>query len=125
VSGETTVVYLAHPYASDPERNVRRITRLGKEILRLSLDGELRRRYLPVIPHLLLSFFSEGTNPAVRPLTESLSCRLVAGCDELWLMSETISKGMQLEIAAAEQQGMPIHDWVVVTGHIPGLLAVK
>jgi hypothetical protein len=124
MEAKPTVVYLAHPFASDPVRNLNRVTRMARLLVKLSLAGTLPKFYAPFVPHLALSVYDEDASPSIRPITEALSVRLVQSCDELWLASEVISAGMQLEIAAAEQCGMPILGWTDILGLVPQLADV-
>ena len=102
------LVYLAHPFISAPQKNFRKINAIARKIIKIQLNYRKRIKYVPFVPHNILSVFTEQENPALRPITENLSCRLVSFCDELWICSPIISAGMQLEIKEAKQRKIKI-----------------
>lgn len=116
-----TVVYLAHPFTGNHKQNVRRVTQIAKQIINASEKGTTSSFYAPLVPHLLLSTYSEDTNPSIRKITEALSTTLVRASDELWVVSPTISPGMKLEIETAVNAGVPVRQWTEVLGIIPKL----
>lgn len=116
-----TVVYLAHPFTGDHKQNVRRVTQIAKDIIIASEKGATSSFYAPLVPHLLLSPYSEEINPKIRKITEALSAALVRTSDELWVVSPTISAGMKLEIEAADAAGLPVRQWFEVIKIIPEL----
>ena len=119
--GAPLLVYLAHPFTGDPAGNLDRVTRLARRIIDLSMHGSLAHRYAPIVPHLLLSVFAEDSTPHLRPITEIISARLVECCDELWVLSHTVSAGMRLEISAANSAGIPVVPWSELLAKIPEL----
>jgi hypothetical protein len=118
-----TLVFLAHPFANDPVRNVERVVRIARLIVRLSLDKALPKVCAPVVPHLALSVYDEDQNGLVRPITEIVSQRIVSACDELWLVSPQTSAGMRLEMEAARVAGIPVLGWADVVRLVPQLSA--
>lgn len=101
-------VYLAHPFISNPKFNIQRINEIAKIIVHVQMKQVGTVEHIPLVPHNLLSVFSEEQNPNLRPITEEVSQRLIAFADELWLCSSVISKGMTLEIEAAKRKRIPI-----------------
>ena len=91
------IVYVSHPLACNPARNVKRVRRIVQEIA--------AARDLPIAPHLYLTqFLSEESG---RDLAIEMCLRLVGLADELRVYGEP-SHGMQLEIAEATVRGIPI-----------------
>ena len=113
------IVYLAHPFTGNMQANLRRVEKIAQNIITLSLKGSFSHFYAPLIPHFLFSVFNEERNPEIRPITEALSSRLVQTCDELWIVSYQISRGMQLEIQAANDAGIPIKKWPEILKLLP------
>ncbi len=119
--GEMLIVYLAHPFTGSPPENIERVTRIAKRIISYSHRENISPFYAPVVPHLLLSVYSEESNPGIRHITEELSLALVRASDELWIVSDTISDGMKLEIEAARATDIRVRDWSEVQKLIPDM----
>jgi len=124
-TSDVVLVYLAHPFASDPIGNVERVRQIARLIVRLSLQKALPRLYAPVTPHLILSVYDEDQDGSIRQITEKVSQRVVSTCDELWLVSPHISAGMHLEIKAAQNARIPILDWAAVARLVPQLIPLQ
>lgn len=91
-------VYVAHPFAGDAAANVERIRAICKAIV---ADG-----HLPIAPQLYLpAFIEEATD---RELALRLCLELVACCDALWFYGTHVSPGMEREISAAQEHGIPV-----------------
>jgi hypothetical protein len=105
------IAYLAHPFSGDPENNLLRVKNIARQLVQKLSNKTLECHYVPFVPHLLLSVFDEENNPDIRSVTEKLSSTFVQMCDELWIASPVISFGMNLEIATAQQNKIPIRDW--------------
>lgn len=102
------LVYLAHPYISDPQNNVELVNKIAKKIISAQIVPSGNMEYIPFVPHNVLSVFSESDNPQVRGITEELSRRMVTFCAELWICAPTISEGMAIEIEVAKEIQIPI-----------------
>ncbi len=113
------VIYLAHPFTGNPLENVQNVTRIARYIIHLSENGHLPHFYAPLVPHLALSVYAEDNNPKIRSTTEALSQAMVCACDELWIVSPTISSGMRLEIATAKKEGIPVRKWTELAQILP------
>lgn len=91
-------VYVAHPFAGDVAANVERVRAICKAIV---AEG-----HLPIAPQLYLpAFVDEGTD---RELAIRLCLDLVGCCDALWFYGASISPGMEREISAAQERGIPV-----------------
>ena len=92
-----SVIFVSHPFASDPVRHARRVAGIARE---LALAG-----HLPLTPQLYLpAFIDEVTE---RDLALRLCMRLVALSDEVRVYGEP-SEGMRLEIAEARRLGITV-----------------
>ncbi len=109
------IVYLAHPFTSNPKANLYRVNLIAQRIIQLSKEDLFPYFYTPVVPHLMLTVFNEEVNQDIRPITEALSSRLVQACDELWVVSPEISSGMKIEISVAESIKIPVRNWPELT----------
>jgi hypothetical protein len=91
-------VYIAHPYAGDVAANVERVRAICRTVV---AEG-----HLPIAPHLYLpGFIDEEID---RELALRFCLELVACCDALWLYGTRISPGMEREISAARERGIPV-----------------
>ena len=103
VTGRPVLVYVAHPFASDPEGNKARAAEVCRRI------ASEYPNVVPVCPLLAFSFLRE---PVERELALSFCLALLERCDELWLAGEwEKSEGCWLERKKAEQLGMPIREF--------------
>lgn len=99
------VVYVAHPYASDPEGNVLRAAAVCREIVHRYPD------VVPVCPLMMFRYLSED-GPAERGRNLAYCLALLERCDELWLAGEWYySEGCLLEWERALQLGLPIQEY--------------
>jgi hypothetical protein len=91
-------IYVCHPYANDPPRNVERVRGICRQLV---AEG-----YLPIAPHLYLpAFIDEATE---RELALSLCLELVDLCDEVRVFGTNLTIGMGREIQYAKQRGIPV-----------------
>ncbi|MGB9848866.1 MAG: DUF4406 domain-containing protein [Moorellaceae bacterium] len=97
------LVYVAHPFAFDPEGNKVKAAEICQRIV-AEYPG-----VVPVCPLLTFSFLRE---PLERELALSFCLALLERCDELWLAGGwEDSEGCWLERRKAEQLGMPIREF--------------
>ncbi len=94
------IVYVCSPYAGDVERN----TANTRRYCRFVVD----RGYIPIAPHLLFPQFMQDDDEAERDLALFMDIVLLTKCAELWVFGDTITKGMELEIARAQHRDQPI-----------------
>ena len=94
------LIYVASPYAGDIERN----TEFAKDACRFVMN-EGHAFFAPhlLYPHVLNQHDSDG-----RRLGLDMGKEALAHCDELWVFGDTVSRGMQSEIDAARELGIPI-----------------
>ncbi len=97
------MIYVCHPYRSDPTGNRRRVARICRPLVRSG--------HLPLAPQVYLPAFLD--EPTERALAMRLCLRLVSLAEEVRVYGEP-SEGMRLEIAEAERLGIP-----VVYGDLP------
>jgi hypothetical protein len=64
--------------------------------------------YVPLAPHLLLLHYLNEETERELALLHGLA--LLRGADELWIVSDVISEGMQGEIEEAKRLGIPVRD---------------
>jgi nucleoside 2-deoxyribosyltransferase len=98
------LVYVAHPVShADPrivESNVGKIERIAREIARA---GDV-----PVCSALLVPYDTFPNDEEHYLLVMEMAIALVAKCDELLICHEQVSRGMEVEIAFARAQGIPV-----------------
>lgn len=91
------MVYICHPYLSDPEGNIA----LVREICRRIIDARLE--IIPLAPHLYLpQFISEASDRALAML---MCIDMAKRCDEVWVYGRAVTAGMADEIEAASVVG--------------------
>ena len=94
------LVYIASPFAGDPERNTER----ARGYCRLAVS----KGYIPLAPHLLYSQFMDDDDRETRERGIFFALVLLGKCDEIWVFGERMSEGMEREIAKARKRNMPI-----------------
>jgi hypothetical protein len=91
------IIYICHPFRGDIAGNQEKVRQICKAI---------KNDYVPLAPHLLLPhYLNEETE---RDLALLHGLVLLRGADELWIVSEVISEGMQGEIEEARRLGIPV-----------------
>ena len=93
-------VFICSPYRGDIEKN----TELAKHIGRLAAVCE----YVPVIPHMLFPQFLHDSDPKERIMELCMGAELLKCCDSLWIIGNTITKGMHFVIDKAKEWNIPI-----------------
>ena len=97
---ERKLVYIASPYAGDVQENI--------------LAAQNACRYamaqgaVPIAVHLMYPQFLDDGSPEDREAGLQMGIRVLKACDELWLCGGRVSAGMQRELDAAVQIGIPI-----------------
>lgn len=62
----------------------------------------------PIAVHLMYPQFLDDSSPKEREAGLQMGLRVLKACDELWLCGDRISAGMQRELEAARQLGLPV-----------------
>jgi len=62
----------------------------------------------PMAPHLLIPAFLDDMNPEERQTGIELGMDWLMDCDELWVIGDRISEGMEIEIDTALDAGIPV-----------------
>ena len=97
---ERKLVYIASPYAGDVQENI--------------LAAHNACRYamaqgaVPIAVHLMYPQILDDSSPGDREAGLQMGIRVLKACDELWLCGGRISAGMQRELDAAVQLGIPV-----------------
>lgn len=94
------LVYLASPYSGDVESNT--------AFAKAACHYAIRQGLTPLAPHLLYPQILDDRLPEERRLGTEMGIRLLKACDEIWVCGSRISKGMEKEILAAKQMGIPM-----------------
>jgi hypothetical protein len=91
------VIYVCHPYRSDPKANQTQVAGICRHLVRSG--------HLPLAPHVYLpAFLDEATE---RSVAMELCLRLVGLAEEIRVYGKP-SEGMRLEIAEAYRRGLRI-----------------
>jgi len=94
------MVYIASPFADDPERNTARARRYCRFA---TLAG-----FLPIAPHLLFPQFLDESCADERNIGLNCGLALLEKCSEVWVFGNRISSGMAAEIEKARHRNMII-----------------
>ncbi len=89
--------------------------RHNRQLARLACGYAVSRGYMPLAPHLFFPEFLSEDMPEEREAGIQFGMEWLLGCDELWVIGNRITEGMNREIAMAEELGIP------VSHHVPCL----
>lgn len=92
------LVYICSPYSGEVEEN----TQKAGYYSRFAVD----QGAIPLAAHLLLPQFMSETDE--RELALFMDLVLMGKCEQVWVFGETISSGMETEIAKAKKRDMTI-----------------
>lgn len=68
---------------------------------------------IPYCPHLYFPRFLMDSEPDEREMGMLMGQTWLAQCSELWIIGRRISRGMEREIAKAEEWGIPVMHYVL------------
>ena len=97
---ESRLIYIASPYAGDIQSNV--------EFAEAACRFAVSQGVTPLAVHLLYPQILDDQIPDERTVGIQMGLRVLKACDELWVCGDFISHGMQIELTAAEEYGIPI-----------------
>jgi len=101
-SKKPKLVYIVHPFRSDPEENRKKIIEICRRIH--------SERIVPFAPYIAGTFYLSDSDEKQRKMAMDMS-RLIfsrSSVDEAWVFGEHISEGMAFEVRIALQKGIPI-----------------
>ena len=109
--------YICHPYTADPAGNVIKVRKLVEQFSHNAISRMISVDYktytkdykndpyidvcVPISPMLAFPEFMSEAGGVKREHAMAFCIALLAGCDELWVCSRTISDGMSEEISWA------------------------
>ena len=93
------LVYICSPFSGDTEGNIKR----AQDFCRFAL----KKGNIPLAPHLMFPQFMYDKN-GERDLAIFMDIILMGKCQEVWVLGDVISKGMNIEIEKAKQRRQPI-----------------
>ncbi len=94
------IVYICSPYADDPLNNERRAIRYCR--------FAVRKGCIPIAPHIYFTRFLDDKAHEDRQLGMFMGQVMMTKCAEVWVFGDHITRGMECEIAKAEERGLPI-----------------
>lgn len=94
------LVYVCSPLRGDVERNVRKANGYCLFAAKQSV--------LPIAPQVMFTGFLDDAIPEERQTGLALGLEILKLCSEVWVFGEKISEGMQAEIKAAVDLGIPV-----------------
>jgi len=93
-------VFICSPLKGDIETNIRRANGYCR--------FAAKEGVLPLAPHAMFAGFLDDDIPEERQLGMAMGLELMKLCEELWCFGDRISDGMQAEILAATELGIPV-----------------
>lgn len=90
------LVYICSPYSGDVDGNVKK----ARAFCRFALE----QNCIPIAPHLMFPQFIDDANPKERELALFMDIVLMGKCSEVWVLGNTISRGMAMEIEKAKKR---------------------
>ena len=93
-------VFICSPFAGDVELN----TKKAVEYTKFAVEQGV----IPFAPHLLYPQVLDDSNHEERELGIFFGMVWLSKCEEIWVFGDTISSGMEREIARAEKRGLII-----------------
>ena len=94
------LVYICSPYKGDVEKN----TETARRFSRFAMESG----QIPLVPQLMYPQFMSDENPEERKLVLFMDTVLLGKCQELWVLTGSITEGMALEIEVAKRRGQKI-----------------
>ena len=94
------VAFICSPYRGDIETNTARAKRY--------CYFAHTQGIAPVAPHLLCPLFLEDNLASERQAGIEIGLEYLRRADELWCFGDRLTEGMELELQAAQAQGIPI-----------------
>lgn len=101
---KSKIVYLAHPIGGDVMGNIKKLTKIVREINLTHPD------VVPFVPYLadVLSLDDKKPSERERGINNVIAILTSGVVDELWVCGSTISAGMKAEIALAFDLNIPV-----------------
>ncbi len=90
------LVYICSPFSGDVDNNVTR----ARDFCRFAFDSG----QIPLAPHLMFPQFMDDSDKEERQLALFMDIVLMGKCDEVWVLADRISNGMQTEIEKATKR---------------------
>jgi len=94
------LVYICSPFSGDTEGNIKR----AQDFCRFALE----KGNIPLAPHLMFPQFMDDNNEKERDLAIFMDIILMGKCQEVWVLGDVISRGMNIEIEKAKKRRQQI-----------------
>lgn len=103
-------VFICSPFRPDGETDEEKKTCSDINIMMaiLACDNAVERGYLPLCPHLYFPLFLLDGDPTERELGIRFGKAWLEECDEIWIVGDYITEGMEEEIEYAFELGKPM-----------------
>ena len=91
----TPIVYICAPFSGDMEFNIHRAIRLGKIAY--------EKGKMPIIPHVQYPFMNANYKKHRKDALR-FDLILLSKCQEVWVLGDKVTTGMEKELSVAEKQ---------------------
>lgn len=98
--GYNSLVYICSPFSGSISANMSK----ARSYCRFAVESG----FIPIAPHLLFPQFMNDSDPQERNIAMFMDIMLLTKCSELWVFGDRISKGMNVEVAKAKRNQIPI-----------------
>lgn len=103
--GYRPLVYICSPYRGDVKENVKR----ARAFSRFAVEENT----IPFTPHLLFPQFMDDDNKKERELAMFMNTIFLRKCQEIWVLDDYISDGMDEEIKLAQKYNKKIRYFTI------------
>lgn len=93
-------MYICSPLRGDVERKIQKANGYCR--------FAVREGVLPFAPHAIFSGFLDDIIPEERQMGVTLGLEILKRCEEVWVIGDRISEGMEAEILVADQLNIPV-----------------
>ena len=91
----TPIVYICAPFSGDMEFNIHRAIRIGKIAY--------EKGKMPIIPHVQYPFMNDNYKKHRKDALR-FDLILLSKCQEVWVLGDKVTAGMEKELSVAEKQ---------------------
>lgn len=97
------LIYVCSPLRGDIAGNVEKAKGYCKTVI--------EKGHIPIAPHVAYQGILNDDIQEERKKALKIGLEILKKCDEVWVFGHFISEGMNSEVEAAQQLGIPVQYW--------------
>ena len=97
---EKTMIFICSPLRGDTEKNIERAKRYCRFVF--------SKGHIPFAPHVFFTQFLDEKIAEEREAGIRMGLCMLLNCSEVWVFGNSITGGMEIEIAKAKKEGLTI-----------------